>query len=478
MALRWAAFLLPLNIWGQSLYPNTYRELSSKALSKQKDSLKKVLVCPTAFKEKETQKQFKEYWDNRTIYLSNAISANDFVQQPSINSYLQKIVEDITGSNRKYFSAAPLLLINRSSSVNAFAYGSNIICVNLGLISFAESREEIALVLAHELAHNLLNHPEKSMREKAETITSKEYKDNINAILSSKYGRFSMLKKIIEGYVFNNARHNRYHEDEADSLAIELLTNSKQIFRPEFFLRLDSADLVYQTPLKNPTSSYFTAFNLPIDEAWFQRKSKGLSSKKYSFSQGELSDSVKTHPECKKRFEASRNKATGNGLPLTPVPAALKSQVNKMIIWNLFNNQALTAAMYRLLLEKDKGNFDLWHQMMIAFVIDGLHRSDLAMNRFNAIRIQSKEYIAANYYELQNYFEQIPRETLEESARKIFGQPFWSGSSNEDKAFKSLLAKLGSSDADDKKQFEKGRADYIKNYPEILYNEHLDIFNK
>ena len=56
--------------------------------------------------------------------------------------------------------AYPVLLDDDSSEVNAYADGGRVI-VSRGMLRFVENDEELALVLAHEVAHNALTHVDK-----------------------------------------------------------------------------------------------------------------------------------------------------------------------------------------------------------------------------------------------------------------------------------------------------------------------------
>jgi len=148
----------------QSKILYAYQDLSKTAYSRQKDSLKKNWICPVMFEQKPTQKKFKELWDSRTNYLIASIDNNNYVREQDVYNYVNSILNDIVKSNPKSISTTPLLFIDRSSAVNAYAIGGNIIAVNLGLVNFAQSREEIALVIAHELSHNILQHPDESVQ--------------------------------------------------------------------------------------------------------------------------------------------------------------------------------------------------------------------------------------------------------------------------------------------------------------------------
>lgn len=186
-----------------SLY--AYQDLSQTVYARQKDSLKKFWVCAALYSEKETQKKYKELWDSRTDFIASAIENNNYVKEGELYRYVDDILTGLTNGNKKLFTQKPLLLIDRSAAVNAYAVGGNIIAVNVGLLCFAQSREEIALVIAHELSHNVLQHPDKSMREQAEYFTSAEYKKSLDDVLKEKYERYSRLKKYSRGILLTAA---------------------------------------------------------------------------------------------------------------------------------------------------------------------------------------------------------------------------------------------------------------------------------
>ena len=233
----------------QNSYLYNYQQLSHLYYSSQRDSIKKAWICPSAFSNKATQKKYKEIWDSRTDFLLDAIANDNFVRDEQVYNYIDGIVTQIAKANKNLVPVKPLLLIDRSESVNAYALGGNVVSVNLGLISFSQSREELALAIAHELSHNILQHAENAMKQRAEWLTSEEYKNSLNDILDSKYERLTRLKKVLETYSFARNRHQRYKESEADSLAIILLKKSDLAFNAEFFLRLDSADSPYKQML-------------------------------------------------------------------------------------------------------------------------------------------------------------------------------------------------------------------------------------
>ena len=456
----------------------SYQELSHLFYQKQKDSLKKEWTCPTRYKEKETQKKYKEIWDERTNFFLGAIADDDYVYDKEICDYLGGIYNEIAKANKTYLPVQTMLLLDRSPSVNAYAIGNNVVAINLGLIFFARSREEIALTLAHEMSHNILQHAENSMRKRAEWLTSEEYKQSLEDVLDSRYERLTRLKKIFENYSFNRSKHQRYRESDADSLAIILLKNAHMAFDPAFFLRLDSADMVYREPLKQPIKNYFSSYNVAIEDAWLKKRSKGLSTRNYNFQETvTLQDSLKTHPDCIERYNNTKSAATPDQ-KITPVPAHIREKADKMMIWNMYCNMHLAPCLYRVLMEKDNGNKDPWYDFMLHNIMLELFHADKELHRFSAIGVTQKEYISKDYYELQTMLEQIPRDALEKSCQQLQSAAFWAGMPQPENGLKSLLNVLTANAENPDNAGVKAAKEFVSSYSSSLYCEYAKEIEK
>ncbi|RYF98586.1 MAG: peptidase M48 Ste24p, partial [Chitinophagaceae bacterium] len=278
-----------------------YKDLSSFYYGDQQSALRKLKPDGSVFSDKKAQKKYAELIDDQRQSIINGFEQNNFVRQKEISSYLESIAVSLQKSNPALLPVTPLILLDRSDIVNAYALGNNIIVINAGLLLFVQSREELALIIAHELAHNVLLHSENSIRETARRLTSDEYNQSLNAVLDSKYERLSRLKKIMTSYSANRSRHTRYHESSADSLAIVLLKQAKIGFDAKFFLRLDSVELAMQQKLQQPVKHHFEKYNLAFEDTWL-KQAKGLSSRNYQFKDSSDTDhdSLKTHPDCEK----------------------------------------------------------------------------------------------------------------------------------------------------------------------------------
>jgi hypothetical protein len=473
-----ALMILSTTSYAQDNGLYTYQDLSHLCYAKVKDSLRRTWSCPSRFKDKTTQKKYKELWDGRTEMISDNIAGDDYVHDKEVYTYIEAIVHQIADANHQLVPERPLLLIDRSPSVNAYSIGGNVLAVNLGLITFAGTREELALAIAHEMSHNILRHAENAMQQKAEWLCSEEYRQSLNAVLDSKYERLSRLRKVFEDYTFSRSRHQRYKESDADSLAIILLKKSNIPFEAKYFLHLDSADLEYQTPLKHSLSAFFTAYHIPYEETWSQRRSHGLSTRSYSFADtSTLADSLKTHPECVDRYLKTRNLTVANA-HFTPIPANIQDKANKMLLWNLYSSVSLTPCLYRILLIKDRGNTDTWYDFMLSNIFAGLYYSDRMLNRFNAIGVMQKEYISKEYYALQTLLEQIPRESLVQTCKILQDESFWKNLPPAEKDMRTLVFTLAlDPDSSDKNKARAARL-FSNGNANSMYCEFAQNFEK
>src|SRR6266542_1784427 len=88
-----------LNVAAQTKSLYSYQDLSHLFYQKQKDSLQKAWVCPSLYKEKATQKKYKEIWDDRTSFVTGAIETDDYVHEKEVYAYVEDIISQIMQAN-------------------------------------------------------------------------------------------------------------------------------------------------------------------------------------------------------------------------------------------------------------------------------------------------------------------------------------------------------------------------------------------
>lgn len=450
-----------------------YEQLSSIFYKNYRDSIKKHWKCPTAFKNKNAQKEYATSWESRKERMISEINNNSYIHDDVVYNYIEGIFNELVSSNKSLITRYPKFFIDRSEVANAYAFGDHIIVVNLGLIMRSKSKEEIAFYLAHELAHDILNHSENSMRNRAELVTSEEYKESLKDILSSKYERFSRLKKIMEGYTFDRTRHSRYSESEADSLGIILLTNSKLDFDASNFLNLDTMDKRFKVELKTPIKERFQSIGISTNDAWYNKKAKGLSNVSFNIKDSTFmnEDSLKTHPDCASRYE--KNKSISKNNPTkTAIPKEVQDAAFQIALFGMIVDNNLCRATYSLLQEKDR-NPDLKNfEQRMGDILNSLVYATKKMSRFNALRIQKKDKISDSYYQLQNLLEQIPEADL-----NTLCKAYDNLETNKDKEYKkmvefySIILKDNIADIHSKiPQFSK---EFESQFPSSIYLEYI-----
>src|SRR5581483_9354559 len=110
------------------------------------------------------------------------------------------------------------LQVRRSQAINAFALPGGYIVVFQGLVRAARSSEEVAGVIAHEMAHQIRRHP---MRGLVRSI-------GLRMISGAMIGDFSVTATsgTYLGETLFSLSYNRGDESEADRLGVEMLNKA------------------------------------------------------------------------------------------------------------------------------------------------------------------------------------------------------------------------------------------------------------
>ncbi len=198
----------------------------------------------------------KDYDSQTETLLGKSFSTALHTQYPlvydaTLLSYIRRIGEKITGEtgqNRHYS-----FFIIDDPSINAFAGPNGVIGIHTGLIASARSEDELASVMAHEIAHVTQRH------------LSRTYE---NQSVASTAGIASILAAILIGSQNPNAgiaaymgsiglniekqlKNSRIHESEADYFGIKYLNEAgyNPFAMGDFFNRLSKeAQLYKNTP--------------------------------------------------------------------------------------------------------------------------------------------------------------------------------------------------------------------------------------
>ncbi|NNN05474.1 MAG: M48 family metalloprotease [Elusimicrobia bacterium] len=106
----------------------------------------------------------EEYYIGRAV-AAQILSRYEPLDDPALNLYAQKIVQAVSmASDRPSIYRGYHVQILKSSEVNAFAAPGGFIFVTTGLLKLTRSEDELACVLAHEVAHVAKKHGLKTIK--------------------------------------------------------------------------------------------------------------------------------------------------------------------------------------------------------------------------------------------------------------------------------------------------------------------------
>lgn len=245
----------------------------------------------------------KEEYTKRYKEINHRLENKEFFCNQSLNDYSNQILQKILAANPELFANKKYrLLIGKYAWANAFTFGEGTLVVNMGLIRRLESEGELAFVICHELAHNLLNHVNDRMKKYIEFTHSRETQQKLREISRSTYNKTKKAMDLLENVIFDNRKHSRTNESEADSLALVLLknTNYKPAAAISCLEKLDHADIEkYRDKINYAT--IFNFENYPFKNNWVEEEISMVGFFQEEEDTERL-DSLKTHPDCTKRI--------------------------------------------------------------------------------------------------------------------------------------------------------------------------------
>ncbi|WP_438971562.1 M48 family metalloprotease [Methylophaga sp.] len=190
----------------------------------------------------------REEYDIGQAFFWRLQQNTELVEDPEVNSYIQSLGyklasnSDEPGLNYTFFMVP-------DQSVNAFAAPGGFIGVNAGLLLTAESEDELASVMAHEIAHITQRHILRSF-ERYKRMTIPRTAAMIAAALlgaaDPRAGSAAILA-VQAGDIQSQIDYTRAHESEADNLGMQTLVQAgfDPNAMPSFFEKLQQASRYY-----------------------------------------------------------------------------------------------------------------------------------------------------------------------------------------------------------------------------------------
>ena len=157
----------------------------------------------------------------RTLYQSHRINTD-----PTLNQWLSDLGHRL--AQYADLPQRPVFLLINSPEINAFAGPGGVIGVHTGLILAADTTDEVAAVLAHELAHVQQHHLLRTIEDtRYSNLTA--LASILAALLVGQYNDQASVAALYTGQALSAQQQlafSRHHETEADALGIQILADA------------------------------------------------------------------------------------------------------------------------------------------------------------------------------------------------------------------------------------------------------------
>jgi len=306
---------------------------------------------------KRHKDKMAEAYKERTVKIVEELEQGVYYFTPVITDYFQSIFLEIVAANPILKEQDLQLLISRYPYPNAYCTGAGTIVFNLELLPWLENKSQIAFVICHEIAHHTLNHSNNALKENIYRLYSKRTQQELKKIEHKEIGAYTKATKLLKGLVFEQRRHSRLHEAEADSLALIYLKNTSfdataAIRSLELLDGVDGQRIEQTLDLKE----IFHSEAYPFKDYWLEEE-QGIFGSQVTTTEEWDSDSLKTHPDCKKRIHLLQPQLETYQSPL-PTPSTtdqelfknFQFQANYELAQNTFHFQNLGKSLYHTLL--------------------------------------------------------------------------------------------------------------------------------
>jgi len=350
---------------------------------------------PKRYTEQSAQAWYQEMITDRNNSLIHLFKDNSVIYDTLLLNKCNTIAQRIVAANTNYHFDSIQFYINRSYVPNAACYGEGTIMVNLGLFLWLDNDDELALVLAHEMSHQVLNHLQSRLDKNIATLTSAGFTEELKDIKKSKDGKYDRFRKLMKSFTVENGRHGSYKESEADSLAAILMQQAgfNVANGAITLLKLDNSDAPFTAPTFYSLKDFFAA--APIDQSFFVVKSKyhGLSSAAVTMNADQDFDSVKTHPDCVLRYQAITRKSTRPAIncctSLTTGYGNYKERAMLEIVRNLYENNDISLCAHFCIFALQNHYSNAIYNDFLSLCFSQLYYSDKHLQRFNAVNVKA-----------------------------------------------------------------------------------------
>ena len=302
-------------------YSDRSLELITGIRNQQQDELDRI--------KSKRKSEIIVFYQTRTNDLVNKVREKAFIEDDSLQHFVEGVFKRITSNNTLYHPPKRILILKRPD-VNAFCLLEGTLVVNIGLLARIRNESQLAFALAHEIAHFELDHPRKSITRYIERRVEKNYAREMSKVLEDDVtvGELDSVRK----FVYGIGRYSRRSEKQADSLGFILFRKAgyNQSQAIAMLSTLDSAEFPKYASKNLFAPLQFSKF--PFKDFWLNQRPR-IYSKKYGGTFIFDNDSLNDHPDMLMRKSILYESITDNKGPMNYQPLEM---VNAMIMMSEF----------------------------------------------------------------------------------------------------------------------------------------------
>jgi len=230
---------------------------------------------------------------DRRMFFMDKVFQGGFIKDDSLENYVTNVLTRLVDNNSMQPFTRRVLVLS-SPHVNAVCYGQGIYAVTVSLLSRIENENQLAFILAHELAHDEFGDVRNRIVQEANLELEDRAREQTFKVMS---GRIDT--KEIENFrklIYAHCAHSRQNEIRADSMAVVFMRNAKYDEHEAFsaLTILQSS----QSPKREIGPALFLPFhsvNHPFQDYWLNDRLT-VYSKKYMSTFLYSADSIESHP--------------------------------------------------------------------------------------------------------------------------------------------------------------------------------------
>ena len=329
------------------------------------DSLQKHIAAITLkrnnqFTTSENKKEIKKILDSQKEGLLKDLTDSSYVFDPRINVYLKSVLQEIYKSNSEINPTDFYFLVDTSPIPNAACWGNGIFTVNLGLFDLIENDDELAFILCHEMAHQMLKHNDKSMLSHVQTIHSKDTKKKISQAKNQRYGQRKAVYEVMKTLNYDFLSRSRNAEIQADSLGFVFFSRTKynKSAAVKSLKKLGTADtLLFASDTR--IRKHFNFDSYPFKEAWLAPEETLFDIKEKADDYAWNKDSLKSHPDIPLRIEKLQRLYSGTeGTPMSKGLLSIKKVSAENTIFSAIDRHSIDMALYKILVLKEENQIE------------------------------------------------------------------------------------------------------------------------